>query len=366
MNVRRRALPANLALAAGSVLVALALLEAGVRILGLAPVRFANTARLRDGHGRLLLDCYPANPGQAFDVDLRDPAVRERYRAAGVARVDSVGVRAPFAVEFRYNALGFRDVEWSARRPGVHRVIVLGDSFTEGWGVPEKDTYPRVLERLLDAAEPGRWEVRNAGHRGADFPALFGGFEETLAFRPDLLVYGMVLNDVDRSPEMEARQVYMNDWILDQEHLSSTPVPHSRSHLLAFVEDRVAAWRIDRASTAWYHDLYGVPNRDGWQQTQDRLREMDRRLHAQGGRFLVASWPLLVGLDTDYPFQDEHDRIARFCAEAGIPSHDLLPALRARPNHELVIHAADRHPSAVAHRLVAESLAPAIVHLLAH
>jgi hypothetical protein len=93
---------------------------------------------------------------------------------------------------------------------------------------------------------------------------------------------------------------------------------------------------------------------------------MDRRLRAQGGRFLVASWPLLVGLDGRYPFQEEHDRIARFCTDAGIPRHDLLPALRARPNRDLIVHPSDRHPSAAAHHLAAESLAPAVQALLAH
>jgi GDSL-like Lipase/Acylhydrolase family len=364
MTSRLRRALANAALAASSVVAGLALLEVAVRLAGVSPQRFANTARIRDGRGHLLLDCYPENPRQAFDVDLRDPAARERYRAAGVARVDAVAQRAPFAVEFRYNALGFRDAEWSGKRPGVRRVIVLGDSFTEGWGVREADTYPRVLERLLDAAEPGRWEVRNAGRRGADFPALFATFEETLAFQPDLLVYGMVLNDVDRSPEIEAHQQYLNDWILDQEHLSSRPLPHTHWRLLALVEDRLAAWRIDRASSAWYRDLYREPNRAGWERTQGRLRAMDGRLRAQGARLLVAAWPLLVGLDGRYPFQQEHDTVARFCAEAGIARHDLLPVLRARPNRDLVVHPADRHPSAEAHRLAAESLAPVVRSML--
>jgi lysophospholipase L1-like esterase len=359
----RRAL-VNAGLAASSVVACLALLEAGLRLGGVSPRRFANTARLRDAHGHLLLDCYPENPRQAFDVDLRDPAVRARYRAAGMPRVDFVAARAPFAVEFRYNALGFRDREWGEKRPGVRRVIVLGDSFTEGWGVREGDTYPRRLERLLEAAEPGRWEVRNAGRRGADFPALFATFEETLAFGPDLLVYGMVPNDVDRSPEIAGHQEYLNDWILDQARLSSRPLPQTHSRLLALIEDRVSGWRIDRASTAWYRELYREPNRAGWQRTQERLREMDRRLRAQGARLLVCAWPLLVGLEGRYPFQEEHDTVARFCAEAGIARHDLLPALRARPTRELIVHPADRHPSAEAHRLAAESLAPVVRSML--
>ena len=94
--------------------------------------------------------------------------------------------------------------------------MVLGDSFTEGQGVKEPDTYPRRLEALLNASGSGRWEVRNCGRRATDFPELYAAFEEILAFQPDVIVYGMVLNDADRSPEFQARQTYVNDWILDR------------------------------------------------------------------------------------------------------------------------------------------------------
>jgi hypothetical protein len=126
----------------------------------------------------------------------------------------------------------------------------------------------------------------------------------------------------------------------------------------------VQAWRIDRASTAWYRELYGQPNRAGWERTQEHLREMDRRLRAQGARFLVAAWPLLVGLDGRYPFDEAHETVARFCTDAGIPRLDLLPVLRARANNDLIVHPADRHPSALAHRLAAESLAPVVRSML--
>ena len=61
--------------------------------------------------------------------------------------------RAPYAVEFRYNSLRFRDAEFGPKRPGVRRVMVLGDSFTEGQGVKEPDT---LRARARAAAQRGR------------------------------------------------------------------------------------------------------------------------------------------------------------------------------------------------------------------
>jgi hypothetical protein len=108
--------------------------------------------------------------------------------------------------------------------------------------------------------------------------------------------------------------------------------------------------------------MYGEPNRAGWERTQQYLRDMNRRTRAEGGRFLVATWPLLVGLDR-YPFADVHDKVARFCLEAGIPQQDLLPVLRARPTESLWVHPVDMHPNEIAHRLAAESLAGPILAL---
>jgi hypothetical protein len=362
--MRIRAGAASALLLVGSVLVTLAVAEAALRALGYRPERFRNTARVVDPRWRALLDCYPTNPRRYFDLDLRERATRERFRWMAPVRIDAVARRAPWAVEFRYNALRFRDVELGPKPPGVRRVIVLGDSFTEGQGVKEPDTYPRRLEALLNASGTGRWEVRNCGRRATDFPDLFTAFEQVLPYQPDVLVFGMVLNDADRSAVFQARQTYVNVWILDRGRILEGGEAEGPglldSRLRALVHDRVEAYRTSRATLAWYRDMYGAPNREGWERTQVYLREMNRRTRAAGGRFLVATWPLLVSLDR-YPFAEVHATIQRFCLSAGIPQHDLLPALRGHETASLWVHPVDMHPNEVAHRLAAESLLPQVL-----
>lgn len=69
-------------------------------------------------------------------------------------------------VEVRINSRGLRDREVAYEKaPGVFRVLVLGDSFTEGPHVDLADTYPKRLERLLEGAGQ-RAEVINAGVGG--------------------------------------------------------------------------------------------------------------------------------------------------------------------------------------------------------
>jgi hypothetical protein len=355
---------ARLALTAATIAAFLLVAEAALRVTGFAPERYKSTARVFAPGWSVALDCYPTNPRGYFDLDLRDERTRARYREAGVSRVDEVAPRAPFAVELRFNSLRFRDGEFGPRRPGVLRVMVLGDSFTEGEGVKAADAYPRVLEGLLNAAEPGRWEVLGCGRRGADFPELYRSFETILAYDPDIVVYGMVLNDPVQSPAFHARQAYLNDWIVDRSRMLEGRAPPRPaffdSRVAAYLRERVEALRVGRDTTQWYRDMFGEPNREGWQATQAYLQKMDRSMREKGGSFLVALWPLMVGLDGHYPFEGVHQTIADACRRSGIAECDLLPALRGRPPASLWVHPVDLHPNEIAHRLAAAELAPVV------
>ena len=306
----------------------------------------------------------PATRAATSTSTSRDPATLEKYRGLGLARLDEAARHTPYAVERRYSAQQFRSPEIGPHRPGVVRVAVIGDSFTEGMGVKEEDTYARVLHRLLNTgAEAGHWEVFNCGRRGYDFPAIHDLFETVLALEPDVVVYGMVLNDAVRSEAFQARQAYLNDWILDRGRMVRDEDDRRLGpldlRLSAFVRDRVESYRVGRDTTGWYRDMYGPPNREGWERTQAYLRDMNGKARARGGRFLVASWPLLVGLQGRYPFADVSETIGRFCLSAGIARHDLLSALYGRPDESLWVHPVDHHPNETAHRLVGESLVAA-------
>ena len=359
------ALTKSAALAAGSALLALLTSEAGLRVAGYTPRKFRAAARIIDPRWRLLLDCYPSNPRGYFDIDLREASSRDLYRHLAPLRFESLVRRTPFAVESRYNSLRFRDAEFPPRRPGVRRVMVLGDSFTEGQGVKEPDTCVRVLESRLNAGGGDRWEVLNCGRRGADFPLLFEMFEQILRYDPDVVVYAMVLNDAEQSNEFHARQRYVNDLILDRGRatMEGHPVPDMGrfdSRLLGFVRERLETRRASRETTRWYLDMYAEANREGWTRTQGHLREMNRRMRERGGRLLVASWPLLVNLEGEDPFAAATETVSRFCVAAGIAWHDLRPALRGHPTSSLWVHPVDMHPNELAQRLAAESLAPVV------
>jgi len=361
---RLRALAPSLVLAVVSFAAGVLLLELVARATGLMAPPEPAVRRMVDARWTTLLDCYPSNPRGYFEIDLRQPSYAERYRALAPHRFDEIAAGHRWAVESRYNSLRFRDAEPDAKRPGVARVLVFGDSFAEGQGVKEKETLAAQLGRLLAERSPGRYEVRNAGRRGLDFPELSDAFEKALVYEPDVVVYALTLNDAVQPPEFRARQSFVNDWILDRERSPDQAAASGYGlRVFAFVRQRVEAWRVGRATTEWYLDMWSDRN-PGWGETQQRLQAMKRALEARGARLLVAPWPLFVSLERGYPFAPAHREIERFCLSAGIAHHDLLAAFQGRRTAELWVHPVDHHPNDIAHRLAAESLAPVVTKLV--
>ena len=104
--------------------------------------------------------------------------------------------RAEFDVRVSTNALGFREPRLPSPKPaGVARIVALGDSFTQGYGVAEDEAYPRALEARLAARR--RVEVLNLGVPGTSPRDYVGHLRDPgLAYEPDLVLVGVMANDV--------------------------------------------------------------------------------------------------------------------------------------------------------------------------
>lgn len=99
------------------------------------------------------------------------------------------------------NSAGLPDVEHSYAKPrGVFRILILGDSFVEAYQVNLQQSFPRLLEDMLNqnrtAGDP-RFEVIKAGYRswGTDQQWLY--FQcEGYKYSPDLVLLSFTVNDV--------------------------------------------------------------------------------------------------------------------------------------------------------------------------
>ena len=100
-----------------------------------------------------------------------------------------------FSFTANINRLGFRDREFALTKEAGTRILVIGDSFTYGWGVGVEQSWPKVVEAGLR----GRGydvEVANLGQPGAS-PVVYA---QTAAraiplLKPDIVVVGVTLGD---------------------------------------------------------------------------------------------------------------------------------------------------------------------------
>jgi lysophospholipase L1-like esterase len=107
--------------------------------------------------------------------------------------------RPEYDVHLVVNAHGLRGPDRGYEKPpGTRRILLLGDSFTEGYTVREEATLRAVLEATLMEAGCGRWEVINGGTQGysTDQELLFFS-NEGRRYAPDVVVVLFFYNDLN-------------------------------------------------------------------------------------------------------------------------------------------------------------------------
>jgi lysophospholipase L1-like esterase len=380
-----RRIAANLALAVGGIVVALLLLEIGLRAVGVSHPRF-----------------HQEDP--VLGMSLR-PGMSGWYTKEGLAWV-------------QINSQGFRERERSVQKPpGTLRVAVLGDSFTEALQVPIEDTFASTAERELagcQAAAGRSVEVLNFGVSG------YGAASELLllrdrvrAYQPDVVVLAFFTgNDVsNNAPRIKEGSLYpafiLRDGALvpDDAFRRNLARPslargvyevlYDYSRMLQVVQrvrlrtllapsvrlrEEGADGEVDAAEEGLPREVYREPTdtvtRDAWLVTEALLRTMSEETRAQGARFLLMtlSNPIQVHPDPaerqrflqqpgieDLFYADT--RLAAFGERSGFAVLTLAPTLqREAESRQVFLHGFDGtlgqgHWNAEAHHLAGRMLA---------
>ena len=247
------------------------------------------------------------------------------------------------------NSRGYRDRERAvAKPPGVRRVVSLGDSFAWGASVEFEDAYPQRLERGLSRRRRETWEVVNLalpGMNTVDHAAQLA--DEGMAYGPDVVLLGYVLNDSEDSQAAEARRAI--DWSQPKER---GLLEHSA--LVRLVRGRLWATAENRRRVSGYKSMY-ADTAPGWVAGRKALKTMGALCRERGVPFVVAIFPLFGNpMDDRYPFAEIHAKVSEAATEAGAKVVDLLPAYRGLRWELLVVDGVDdEHPNEIAHRIAA-------------
>jgi lysophospholipase L1-like esterase len=344
-----------LALALGALLVALLLAEVVVRIVMDEPPGH---------HHRLFCE---------FDPELGWRKVRN-----GSGR----HVTAEYDVTERFDAEGLRGPGFSVPKPpGRKRILLLGDSFVEGYTVAFEDTVGEVIARETGV------EVVNGGTGGysTDQELLF--FErDGRRYEPDVTILFFYVNDVwFNAQDRYWRGAKPRFRVADDGGLElvrrTLPPPKFRRTAGAWFEKHSYLIRLvrtvarnleDHEATAPPFRVYRknrAPEIDAaWRLTERLLEEVARRVRATGSAFVLVLVPPIFRVHDDAPRPegDDFGRIERdlhaVCARLDVPFLDPRPALRA--SGERVYFPVDRHWNETGHRIVGRFVAERVRPLL--
>ncbi|HYE86385.1 MAG TPA: hypothetical protein VEA16_08515 [Vicinamibacterales bacterium] len=313
-----------------------------------------------------------------------------------------------FDTGIRINSLGYRGPEFAVAKGRARRILVIGDSFTFGWGVNDDETYPARLQRLLPARMGSQQvEVINAGFAACYSPDTYYLYlkNEGLALNPDAIVVGLFVgNDLDSDAAFENEWIEqdseglplrirnLNSQVIDH-YLLPRPIPVryrtpilSRSHLFQGLFDvwwelapRLKAWVPGGIATTVYAASqapspeeqvpynYRIRFADRTEKVFSRVRHLLRAMHRLAGDAGIPIYFMIIpaavqlapdayaGLPAD--IEKPQKELARFFDREGMKYLDLLPWFRERSNGRTIYLPQDGHFSPDGNQLAAERLA---------
>ncbi|MDP9171191.1 MAG: SGNH/GDSL hydrolase family protein [Acidobacteriota bacterium] len=316
----------NLALLLATILVVGGVLEAALRI------RFARSLDFS-------MEMWK------YAVKLKHPVPDPHLSFAHVPNSSAFLMGYPVSI----NSHGLRDQEYTVEKPaGVYRILMLGDSTTFGWGVPEEQTVAKILEgrlRQTQSQSSRKFEVLNAG------VGNYGTVQEYThyltydrAFHPDLVILGYFINDAEPVP------------------VERTPGLIGKSYLLAFAVSRFDGMlRLTGTRPNWkdyYSQLY-ADDKPGLHAAQAALVGLATATRADGAQLLVTILPELHEINNGYPFEKEQQKIKNVLTANQVPVIDLLDGLRGHgAESSLWVTPADDHPNGKANSLIVDQVLP--------
>ncbi|MHC4580583.1 MAG: hypothetical protein ACYS14_03945, partial [Planctomycetota bacterium] len=191
----------------------------------------------------------------------------------------------------RTNSHGQRDKERTLEKPdGVRRILLLGDSVVEGYGLSKSETISRQLEALY---RDGSTEVLNFGVSAYCTRAEVELLEtKGLRFDPDVVILLFVENDFDNFN----REAFPLGGAIDRSAVVEGLFKKSHLFRLASIRLNLFGFAAEADPVRWNKDAIGENN------VAEGLRRCRQLADRHGFAPLVAIWPRFLD-----------DRIADVC-----------------------------------------------------
>ena len=300
-------------------------------------------------------------------------------------------------VEYRFNSCGHRaGMECGAKSPDTYRIVLVGSSMAEGYGVTREQSFASLLPAELTRRSGRKIEVYNAAMQWGSPKTLDLQFKQALALQPDMILWpvsvweisnadlityqhgnhidadlGSIWNTVvstfhrqgfataaetgivetivavlnSRTQLLIRHYLYMSPSLymggalksdLEVDYLGSTPNANAQNHIRQF--DGYAAHIAAQASAA------GVP-----------LVVTMLPLRSQAVMISAKEWP--AGFS---PYQSSEYMRSVVESNGGV-FLDILPDFRNIPDAGSYFYPVDGHPTPAGHKILSTMLAEALM-----
>ena len=269
---------------------------------------------------------------------------------SGNAR-DFVAQHGP-APAIRTNSLGFRDREIPPKSER-YRIVVVGDSFTWGQGVEERDRYSDLIERALG---PG-YEVFNFGRPGNNLPEHLDVLAQALTVKPDFVLLQLYINDWETASmrRPEPKPLLPEPW--DRTMERSSILYDLLRNQWSTIQEKIG---ITDSYAKYMARNLEDPSSPNSRLTSAELGEFfdrARAAHVDAGALLFPAPDSLGPYGRDYPFRYLHERAAQICAAKHVAFLDLLPLYSTfKDPTTLWVSPFDAHPNARSNRAAADAI----------
>jgi hypothetical protein len=267
----------------------------------------------------------------------------------------------------KYNLRG--DDFVSPKPPDCRRILILGDSFTFGLGVPDvRDTFPKMLEtklnREISVKGVKNIEVLNGGKPGSlprSWLKLYRKLDKT--FDPDIVLVVFFLRD---GTSQKTIPDFFIDIRKDFTARNNKSWLYQKVFTYRIIRDNLDQSEISRVYTQKLKNGYFGDEKQTrvWHHTQRDLMliKLLTLENSRGIGFVI--FPVLASLDDDYPFKDICDYLEEYAKTQELPLHNLLPSFLGAYAPDLWVAPYDQHPNAKGHSIAAKSLFPFVKDLI--
>lgn len=247
------------------------------------------------------------------------------------------------------NHYGMRDDDPIEPRPNrLVRIVAIGDSYTFGFRVANDETWPNVLERLLNEnAGPGmRFEVLNMGVGGYSTrdEALVLKYK-ALGWKPDLVIIGYVTNDPEIEPVQPLQSYFMK------------PAWWQHSHLIRLMAKTTRLFNIARFGGGNFALYFHREGRAPWASVLEAFKDISATSEQAGVPVLLAIFPdPLTNTPVDKEVAKVYQQVANAARARKLNPLILAPVFKANNDASLRVGSWDDHPNAKGHRVAAEAI----------